>query len=125
MDEFTILLVDDTPDLRNAIASQLRFVGLTVIEAYDGPEALELLQENPIDLLVSDYQMPYMNGLEFIAAARKAGYKSPVLLCSGNYKAVAEALAAGIEAFSKSFEGMQNLVARCQEIRTAAQAPEL
>ncbi len=60
----TILLVEDEPAVRNLIREMLSQSGYTVLEAADGPEALEicLRRREPIDLLLTDVVMPGMNG---------------------------------------------------------------
>lgn len=59
----TVLVVDDTDDLRQLIALQLRLCGYDVIEARNGLEAVELARENCPDLIFMDIQMPLLDGL--------------------------------------------------------------
>ncbi|HSP79419.1 MAG TPA: response regulator [Myxococcaceae bacterium] len=59
-----ILVVDDSPLTRELIASLLEAVGYDTLVATDGMEALELLEGNPVDLVVSDLEMPRVDGLE-------------------------------------------------------------
>lgn len=79
-----ILLVDDDSDLREALAELLIDEGFVVTEAANGRDALELLEKQPVDLIVLDYMMPVMSGLEFRAQqrARPAIAGIPVVLLS-------------------------------------------
>ena len=62
----------------------LEDLGHEVIEANSGARALEILQgDRPVDLLVTDYSMPRMNGAQLAAAARQVRPELPVLLATG------------------------------------------
>ncbi len=66
-----VLVAEDSSVTRTMIANMLREFQLQVFEARDGAEALQFLKENPdISLLVTDYEMPNMNGAQLIRAAR-------------------------------------------------------
>lgn len=75
-----VLAVDDTITFRIMLANCLRKGGHDVIEAQDGKEALEKLLADPPDIVITDLNMPVMNGLEFIENARKEGQSLPMLL---------------------------------------------
>ena len=79
----TLLLVDDEADVREVTAETLTDAGYHVLVAADGQHALELLRGHAVDLLLADYAMPGMNGIELIreARARQAGLQ--VLLVTG------------------------------------------
>ena len=65
------LVIDDSRAVRIIIGNILREAGISVLEAKDGLDALEQIQNDPdIDLLLVDWNMPRMNGLEFIRAVR-------------------------------------------------------
>jgi two-component system chemotaxis response regulator CheY len=68
MSQIRALIVDDSSVMRKIVERSLRQAGLdlTVIEAGNGAEALGLLDTNPIDLILSDINMPVMDGLEFV-----------------------------------------------------------
>jgi CheY-like chemotaxis protein len=61
----TILLVDDEPDMLDLFTEILEQMDLRVLGAHDGQEALAIARERPPDLVVTDWMMPRMNGLEF------------------------------------------------------------
>jgi two-component system chemotaxis response regulator CheY len=65
------LVIDDSRTTRIIIGNILREIGLEVLEARNGLEALEQLQRNPdVALLLLDWNMPKMNGLDFLRAVR-------------------------------------------------------
>ena len=66
----TILVVDDEPAVRRALAVVLEGAGYTVHPAENGRAALELLQEKPIDLVLSDHHMPEMSGIDLLKLVR-------------------------------------------------------
>jgi CheY-like chemotaxis protein/signal transduction histidine kinase len=80
-----VLLVDDDDAVRQVTSSMLQDLGCTVIEAPNGGAAVTLLEgaARGADLLILDYAMPGMNGLELARAARARGVTAPVLLATG------------------------------------------
>ncbi|WP_339485145.1 response regulator, partial [Pseudomonas proteolytica] len=67
----TILTVDDSPSIRQMIKVVLEPAGHNVIEAGDGAQGLAKAQAGKLDLVITDLNMPVMNGLELIRALRK------------------------------------------------------
>jgi two-component system cell cycle sensor histidine kinase/response regulator CckA len=80
-----IVVVDDDEDVRSVIARLLERDGYTVLEAENGEHALEVMQEHhgPVDLLVSDINMPEMDGLELVGFLRDAYPSLRALFVSG------------------------------------------
>jgi chemosensory pili system protein ChpA (sensor histidine kinase/response regulator) len=66
-----VLLVDDSLSVRKVLARRLGRLGLQVTTAQDGEEALELLREERFDALVTDLEMPRMNGYQLIETVRR------------------------------------------------------
>ncbi len=66
----TALIVDDSTSIRQMVAFTLREAGFTVLEAADGKQACDALDGHRVDLVITDLNMPVMDGLEFIRAAR-------------------------------------------------------
>ena len=62
--EKTILVADDESHILHVVSLKLRNAGFKVITAQDGAEALELAQQEKPDLLITDYHMPQLSGLE-------------------------------------------------------------
>jgi len=80
----TILLVDDDPAVLMLYELMLNDLGYDVIPKPDAGSALELIRQGvPMDLVITDYQMPGMNGLEFIGVLRQILPSIPVLMLSG------------------------------------------
>lgn len=78
----TALTVDDSKTMREMVSFTLKSAGYNVMEAEDGCAALKLVNGQPIDLIITDLNMPNMNGLELIRALRtQASYKfTPILM---------------------------------------------
>ena len=67
----TIMTVDDSPSIRQMIKVVLEPAGHSVVEAGDGAQGLAKAQSSRLDLVITDLNMPVMNGLELIKALRK------------------------------------------------------
>jgi len=80
--EYTLLYAEDEDGTRVNIAKSLRIRYERVIEAKDGAEALKLFGENSIDLILTDLQMPNMDGLEFIKKVRQEDKNIPIIVMS-------------------------------------------
>jgi two-component system phosphate regulon response regulator PhoB len=90
-----ILLVEDEQDIRSLMALHLRREGLELVEAADGDEALRALQQGGWSVLVFDWMLPGMNGLELIRAVRQQDPKTPILMVTA--KAEAADIVLGLE----------------------------
>ena len=95
-----LLVVDDEPVIARVVSEQLRRLGYVVTSVNDPEEALELLAEDPddFDLLLTDLQMPRMDGVELAARVARVRPGLPVVLSTGNRWSVpaSTARAAGI-----------------------------
>jgi len=94
------LVIDDSRTVRSIIGKTLREVGLEVHEAAHGREALDRLKDFPeIELVLVDWNMPVMNGLEFIQAVRADrtydGVRIMMVTTETEQEQVQKALAAG------------------------------
>jgi CheY-like chemotaxis protein len=78
-----ILLVDDNSDGIIARRSVLEELGYQVVTAGCGSDALNLHRDRNPDLVITDYRMHPMDGLELIAQLRKRGFSNPIILLSG------------------------------------------
>ena len=76
----TVLVVDDDEKLLKMIQRTLVYEGFQVVTALNGREALTRMQANGPDLIVLDWMMPELNGLEFITSPRAAGTNNPILM---------------------------------------------
>lgn len=95
----TILTVDDSKAVRDMIALTLEPEGFRVVQAGDGREGLTKLKGEKPSLVITDLNMPVMNGFDFIRAARKeptgAGVPIVMLTTESKPEAKAEGKAAG------------------------------
>ena len=66
-----ILVVDDNPPMTKTLVDILTAIGFEVHPAYSGIEALEVLKDHPIDILLTDVKMPDMNGVELYRETRR------------------------------------------------------
>ncbi len=78
----TIMIVDDSASLRQVVSIALKGAGFEVIEACDGQDALSKLNGQKIHLIISDVNMPNMDGISFVREAKKLpNYKfTPVIM---------------------------------------------
>jgi CheY-like chemotaxis protein len=77
-----ILLVEDDPDVAMVTRGLLEYCGYHVTLASNGRYGLDLILQEPPQLVITDFMMPVMSGLEMIETARDAGYAGPIILCS-------------------------------------------
>lgn len=77
---FSILVCEDDINIRRLMREYLLQDGYTVFESSDGSKALEIIDGNHVDLLITDVMMPNMDGFELSSALREAGYGIPVLM---------------------------------------------
>jgi DNA-binding NtrC family response regulator len=82
-----ILVVDDQITVSESLAMVLRSRGYSVCTADSGREALQLLKDTSLHLVISDLAMPRMSGFELISAIRRRFPKMPVIAMSGTYTA--------------------------------------
>jgi two-component system chemotaxis sensor kinase CheA len=103
-----ILVVEDSPTTRTILRNVLATAGYSVRTATDGVDALERLRYQPVDLVVTDIQMPRMNGFE-LTRQIKSQFGLPVVLVTGLEKEEhrREGLAAGADAYvvKSTFQG--------------------
>lgn len=67
----TILVVEDNPDAREMLSFLLGAEGFSVVTAKDGQQALDLVQSQPPDLVITDIHMPKLDGIEMIRRLRE------------------------------------------------------
>ncbi len=106
MDKIRALIVDDSSVMRKIVERSLRQAGIElekVVEASNGAEALTALQNNAIDLILCDINMPVMDGLEFVrqAATVETAKGIPIVMITteGSESHVVQALTAGARGY--------------------------
>ncbi|MEX0912440.1 MAG: sigma-54 dependent transcriptional regulator [Gemmatimonadota bacterium] len=88
----TILHVDDEPSIGLILQDTLERAGHSAVGAQSVPEALQVLAQEEIDLIVSDYRMPGLTGLEFLSLLTREGYDTPLIMLTG-YASIEHAVA--------------------------------
>ena len=88
----TILFVDDEPSVGLILEYALEKAGHTPIGATSVPQALQALQRGGVDLIISDYRMPGLTGLEFLQLLQQEGYDVPLIMLTG-YATIEHAVA--------------------------------
>jgi two-component system, chemotaxis family, chemotaxis protein CheY len=104
MTSIKILIVDDSITIRRIITNALKTVGFTdTVEASNGKEALEKLTSAKVDFIITDWNMPEMNGLDLIKEVRANPVHSsmPILMITtrGTEHDVVEALQAKVNSY--------------------------
>jgi len=88
-----ILVVEDDGEVLRAVSHMLNYLGHAVTECGHAEEAFRLVQAEPFDLLLIDYRMPEMTGLDLIVMLRQEGCNVPVIMMTG-YPATEERVTA-------------------------------
>ena len=116
----TFLLIDDEPMVTDVCELMLKELGYRVLKAYSGPEAIEIFEANrdQIDLIISDFNMPGMNGQEVVDKVRTIDQRAKVLLSSGGVSVPHEedALARGFNGFLQKPYSLATLSDKIAEI---------
>src|ERR1700739_1299979 len=106
MSEITALIVDDSSVMRKIVERALRQAGLAIKEVYEasnGVEALDVLRQKRVDLILSDINMPNMDGLEFLRQMRAQqmapGVPVVMITTEGSEDQVREAIVAGAQGY--------------------------
>lgn len=100
------MIVDDEPELRDAMAHSFKKKGFNVLQASNGNEAFAIIQKKKIDLVLSDVRMPGGSGQDLLRQIKSINPKTPVLIFVTGYAELGleEAYGMGAEAvFSKPF----------------------
>lgn len=99
-----ILVVDDDPDIRDTIKELLHSDGLEAATASNGPEALRILAESSVGVVLLDLMMPDMNGRQVVEEMRRREIDVPVILLSAGRDVVRVSEELSLPALQKPFE---------------------
>ncbi len=93
----TILIVEDEAKMRRLLELNLADDGFQTVSAGDAETGLKLLQNGPVDLVLTDLKLPGMNGLDFLAAVKRFQAALPVVVMTafGSVETAVEAMKAG------------------------------
>ena len=78
-----IMVVDDEAEIRERLSEVLSGKGFNVTSAKDGRESLKYMRRNNFDLLITDINMPHLNGVELLKRMKTAGRKEKVVVMTG------------------------------------------
>ena len=78
-----VLIVDDNPNMSSLLQEMLEVFDYDSIRASDGQEALEVVEQGEVSLIITDMRMPNMTGLELLQKVKEKHPKLPVVLISG------------------------------------------
>ncbi|MBS0168473.1 MAG: fused response regulator/phosphatase [Nitrospira sp.] len=121
----TVLIIDDEPTVRVALAARLKRLGYRVLQADDGKAGLEMLRRERPDLTILDWMMPEMDGPSFCEVVRQDSelLSSQILMMTSNDQPeqIAEGLARGADDFLSKAASKYEITARVQAgIRAAS-----
>ncbi|WP_380678488.1 PAS domain S-box protein [Salinigranum sp. GCM10025319] len=118
-----VLHVDDEPNLLELVSTLLRreAAEITVVSESDPTAALESLTHEPVDCIVSDYDMPEMNGLEFLSTIRETYPTIPFVLYTGkgSEEIASEAISAGVTDYMQKNGGLEQYAVLANRIKNA------
>lgn len=126
MNSTTIMVVEDDDELRDALCDTLRLAGYVVRQACDGADALQQLVDLNVDLLISDIQMPNMDGHSLLKKLKQKYPDIPVMLMTayGTIQQAVDAMRDGaVDYMVKPFEAevLVNMVSRYAAVPTPMQ----
>lgn len=109
-----ILVVDDEPPIRRLLKTALSAQSWRVEEVADGPEALDFLRRNKVDLILLDLGLPGLDGLDVIRRLRETGDVTPIIVLSSrdDEKGKVAALDLGADDYVTKPFGVEELAAR-------------
>jgi len=113
MDSVRALIVDDSSVMRKIVERCLRQAGVDlkqVLEAGNGAEALSVLKDNPVDLILCDINMPIMDGLEFVkqlsGEPNAKGVPVVMITTEGSEAHVVQAISCGARGYIRISESL-------------------
>jgi two-component system OmpR family response regulator len=117
-DHGRLLVVDDEPFLRDAVAASLTFLGFEVATSESGTDALRLVRERPFDLIVLDVMLPDTDGFEVVRRLRRDGSWVPVIFLTAKdtREDKVNGLAIGGDDYMTKPFGLEELAARIRSV---------
>lgn len=120
---FSILVVEDDEILNKMICAKLKQESYLVFTSFDGEQALDLLDKEHIDLIISDIMMPNMDGYELARELRDAAYTIPILMITAKnqFEDMEKGFRAGTDDYMIKPISMRELVLRVKALLRRAQ----
>lgn len=104
MSEATLLIIDDSGVMRKVLKHHLSQIGYSnVVEAVNGAEALKKLSEKKVDLIICDWNMPEMNGLQFVHAIKSQEAHQNIPLIMVTTVTTQDEVVAALEAGARTY----------------------
>ncbi len=98
-----ILVVDDSPTIRKFVSVALSLKGFEILSCADGMEAIEILPTKKVDLLITDLNMPNVDGFELISSIRKNNDYREIPIIVLSYLGDTEDIQKGLECGANSY----------------------
>ncbi len=113
-----IIVVDDDVIMLQAIKNRLAKDGYKVFATTDAQDALDTLQDEDFDLIISDIMMPYVSGIELLSAIKQANKKIPIIIISAldQQEVILTAFEEGAEDFVKKPINLDELLLRVSKV---------
>ncbi|KHD44853.1 response regulator transcription factor [Streptococcus hongkongensis] len=120
---FHILVAEDDISLNKIITTKLKQANFQVFSASNGQEVLDILDQQQIDLLITDIMMPVMDGYTCVKLLREADYTLPILMMTAKsqFESLEEAFKVGVDDYLVKPIRLQELVLRVQALLRRAQ----
>ena len=120
---FSILVCEDDFAIKTMISTKLRQENYSVYTAQNGQEALNLMEKQQIDLVISDIMMPEMNGYEFVQTLRETKYTLPILMITAKsqLESLEEAFKLGVDDYMVKPLRLEELVLRVKALLRRSQ----
>lgn len=121
-----ILVAEDDRNANKLICAVLRKAGYEPLPAANGEEALDVLETNHVDMLISDVMMPRMDGMELTRQLREAGYDLPILMLTAKQMQEDKraGFLAGVDDYLTKPADMQELVLRVHALLRRAKVSD-
>lgn len=120
---FNIMVVEDDADLRRMMGSVLQHNGYRPLLAEDGDEALEILENEQADLIISDLMMPNTDGIELTRLLRQSNYNMPILMVTvkDSYADKQKGFLAGVDDYMVKPIDINEMILRVRALLRRAQ----
>jgi two-component system OmpR family response regulator len=113
-----ILVVDDESGIRDVLCDGLHLAGFDTVTAIDGFDALKILRDEPVDLIIADINMPRIDGYEMLERLREQGNQTPALLLTARHDRadITRGLRLGADDYVTKPFGLEELTLRVKAI---------